>query len=636
MNFPHFAIAVFVTLGLGIATARADQANDTTAAPNVLILIADDLGWGDLSLHGNTSVDTPNLDALAMSGARLERFYVCPVCAPTRAELLTGRYHPRSGVVGVSSGLERMHPSETTIADTFRSAGYRTALFGKWHNGTQPPYHPNDRGFDEFYGFTSGHWGNYFDPLLDHNGEHVTGKGFLPNDLTDRLLEMVTQESPDPLFAILSFNTPHSPMQVPEPWWNSKRTIVTSGTLAGKENILHTQAALAMVENLDWNVGKVVSELRANSMLEETIMVFMSDNGPNGHRYNGGMRGIKGSTDEGGVRSPCFISYPSRIPEGIRLPTISGAIDLFPTLADLAGVRIPKSSNQNRNQIRREEDSPNPRPLDGVSISPLLLSASDVNGTDDAQIDPIAPNSAVDPDDDFELNPASPERLIFSHWANRVSVRSQNFRLDDRGRLYDMRSDPNQTKDCQSEFPDEYQRLSQAIERWRTDVLSKASVMKDMPFTVGGGVGRVTQLPARDADFGGSIKRSNRYPNCSFLTNWSEATDWISWPIEVLEAGNYQVEILYTLPQASVPTVLKIESGASRLIHEIQQPNDSPLRGMESDRFLRQESYVKSFAELALGTLSLEAGRQEFSIRAEMITNGQSIDLRMLTLRRVE
>ncbi|HKL20287.1 MAG TPA: sulfatase-like hydrolase/transferase, partial [Tichowtungia sp.] len=155
------------------------------AKPNIVVVLTDDQGWGDLSLHGNTQIATPNIDRLARAGAQFDRFYVSPVCSPTRAEFLTGRHHDRLGVYSTSEGGERLNADETTIADVFKAAGYQTAAFGKWHNGTQFPYHPNARGFDKFYGFCSGHWGSYFSPMLEHNGQIVQGSGFLPDDLTE-------------------------------------------------------------------------------------------------------------------------------------------------------------------------------------------------------------------------------------------------------------------------------------------------------------------------------------------------------------------------------------------------------------------------------------------------------------------
>src|ERR1051325_3121040 len=201
-------LIILVTAALIAFAASAAQ------RPNIVILLADDSGWGDYSLTRNTN--TPTIAALGRRGAVLDRFYVCPLCAPTRAEFLTGRYHSRGGVRGVSTGLERLNLDEKTIADTFKAAGYATGAFGKWHNGSQWPYHPNARGFDEYYGFTSGHWGEYFDPELDHNGTLVRGKGFITDDLTNLALDFITQHKDGPFFCYLPFNTPHSPLEVPD------------------------------------------------------------------------------------------------------------------------------------------------------------------------------------------------------------------------------------------------------------------------------------------------------------------------------------------------------------------------------------------------------------------------------------
>src|SRR5947209_15489072 len=173
-----FAIALLGTLGIG-PVAAADR-------PNVVIILSDDQGWGDLSVNGNTNLSTPNIDSLARDGAQFDRFFVCPVCSPTRAEFLTGRYHPRGGVWSTSTGGERLDLDEKTIGDTFKAAGYATAAFGKWHNGAQYPYHPNARGFDEYYGFCSGHWGEYFNCPLEQNGRLVRGEGCITDDLAAR------------------------------------------------------------------------------------------------------------------------------------------------------------------------------------------------------------------------------------------------------------------------------------------------------------------------------------------------------------------------------------------------------------------------------------------------------------------
>ena len=193
--------------------------SQTTKSPNVILILTDDQGWGDLSISGNKDISTPNIDQLALNGVRFDRFYVSPVCSPTRAEILTGRHHVRTGVYDVSKGGERIDLDEEIIAEVFKNNGYKTAAYGKWHNGMQAPYHPNTRGFDDFYGFCSGHWGSYFNPVLEHNGELVKGEGFIIDDFTNLGLKFIEENKKNPFFLYLPLNTPHSPMQVPDKFW---------------------------------------------------------------------------------------------------------------------------------------------------------------------------------------------------------------------------------------------------------------------------------------------------------------------------------------------------------------------------------------------------------------------------------
>ena len=232
-------------------------------SPNVIIILTDDQGWGDLSLHGNTNLSTPNIDRLARRGARFDRFYVCPVCSPTRAELLTGRYYPRGGVFLTSAGGERLDLDEYTVAEAFQSSGYHTAAIGKWHNGMQYPYHPNARGFEEYYGFCSGHWGNYFSPVLEQNGKITRGNGYITDDFTDHALTFIEEYKDEPFFLYMAYNTPHSPMQVPDRWWNNiaDRELEYFNRDPGREDVEFTRAALAMCENIDWNVGRIIEKL---------------------------------------------------------------------------------------------------------------------------------------------------------------------------------------------------------------------------------------------------------------------------------------------------------------------------------------------------------------------------------------
>ena len=237
--------------------------------PNVVVILTDDQGWGDLSFHGNGNLATPNIDSLARQGATLQYFYVSQVCAPTRAEFLTDRYYPRTGVSGVSTGQERLNYDETTIADLFQANGYATGAFGKWHNGTQPPYHPNNRGFDEYYGFTSGHWGHYFSPPLDHNGRKVRGNGYVVDDFTERAMAFIEEKKDTPFFCYLATFSPHTPLAAPEQFIAPYRGTVSED--AAKY--------LGMVANIDYNVGRILGRLEHLGIADKTIVVFMNDNG---------------------------------------------------------------------------------------------------------------------------------------------------------------------------------------------------------------------------------------------------------------------------------------------------------------------------------------------------------------------
>jgi len=555
----------------------------------VLVFLADDQGWGDLSVQGNTNLRTPNIDGLARDGALFERFYVCPVCSPTRAEFLTGRYHPRGGVFGVSTGGERLNLDEKTIGDFFKSAGYATAVFGKWHNGSQYPYHPNGRGFDEYYGFTSGHWGDYFNPPLEHNGQPIQGKGYITDDLADHAIAFLAKNRERPFFCYVAFNTPHSPMQVPDRWWESAKDRELKLRHQGpqREDLAMTRAALAMCENLDDNVGRVLRKLDELKLADNTIVLYFSDNGPNSWRWNGGMRGRKGSTDEGGVRAPLLLRWPGHVKPGTKVTPIAAAIDLLPTLSELTGVPVKGG-----------------KPLDGVSLAPLLLGRGE----------------------------AWPERMIFSHWSGQVSVRTQRHRLDAMGHLYDMTKDPGQERDLAKEQPQEVARLSEAVARWKRDVLAELK-KEQRPFTVGYRAFPQTPLPARDGIAHGNIKRSAGAPNCSFFTNWTSTDDRITWDIEVATAGKYEVVIGYTCARENVGSRIEMSFKDNRLAGVVAEAHDPPLRGAEHDRVPRVgESLVKDFKPLRLGVLPLEKGRGLLTLRALEIPGKQVIDVRTVLL----
>lgn len=587
-NFPFFCFLFIV----GLLSCAGDQTIEEKTKPNVILILTDDQGWGDLSINGNPNIKTPNVKALANNGVTFKYFFVSPVCSPTRAEILTGRFNPRCGVYSTSAGGERLDLDETTIAQLFQNRGYNTAAFGKWHNGMQYPYHPNGRGFDEYYGFCSGHWGHYFSPMLEHNGQIVKGEGFLPDDLTNRAMSFIESKKDEPFFVYLPYNTPHSPMQVPEEWWNKYKDIKLQGShyKSDEEVDTHTKSALAMCANIDWNIGRLTAHLDKLELTENTIILFLSDNGPNGWRWNGGMRGRKGSTDEGGVRSPLIMQWKGKLSPNIKVNQIASAIDLMPTLLDLCD--IPMHTN---------------KPVDGKSLAPLIL----------------------------KENPEWENRIVYNFFRGSLSVRNQQFRLDDADRLYNMTEDYGQTNDVSEQNPEVKEELVEAKKWYRNEVITELPENDTRTFPIGHKEYLYTQIPARDGIAHGNINRSNRWPNCSFFTNWTSLRDSITWKAEVMEDGDYEVILYYTCPEESVGATVALTFNKSQIVTRITEAHDPPLIGMAEDRDPRIESYVKDFEPMKMGILSLKKGNGTLSLKALDIPGKEVMDFRLLMFNRV-
>lgn len=570
--------------------------------PNVVVFLADDSGWGDYSINGNTNLKTPNIDSLAKAGASFDRFFVCALCAPTRAEFLTGRYHSRGGVLGVSTGQERLNTDVKTVADHFLAAGYATGAFGKWHNGSQWPYHPNARGFQEYVGYTSGHWGEYFDPPLEHNGKTFRAKGYIVDVLVGKAMDFIETNREKPFFCYIPLTTPHSPFSVPDEHWNKFKDSPVSlrGSDGEKEDLAVTRTVLAMMDNIDLNVGRVLKKLDELKLSENTIVVYFSDNGPNSTRWNGGMKGKKGVTDEGGVRSVLFFRWPGKIRAGMTVSHISGAIDLLPTLTQLAAVPVKSA-----------------KPLDGMSFSPLLLGS------------------------EWKLG----SRELMNYNGGRLSVRSQTHRLDAAGALFDMVTDPNQTKDVSNEQPEIAAQLAAAGTKWHQEVFGKpyvaaptgagkgkgkgkagggGSFADDRPYPVGYTVFPITMLPARDGIPHGGVQRSSNAPNCSYFVNWKSKDDSMTWDIEVHTAGEYEASIEYVCPEADAGSKIELSFGDGKSTGVVT-PGWYPRLLDDQDRASRKgESFMRDFHTLKLGTMPLSAGRGLLTLRALEIP-GQSV-----------
>ncbi len=594
---PHFNRRDFLkTIGLGTAalavtgcvgSSRRQAAEASKGRPNVLLIMTDDQGWGDITSHGNDVIETPVMDRIAAKGARFERFFVSPVCAPTRASLLTGRYYLRTGVNGVTRGRETMRSEEVTLAEILQQAGYATGCFGKWHNGAHYPYHPNGQGFDEFLGFCAGHWNNYFDTTLDRNGKMVKIKGYISDVLTDAAMAFIERNRERPFFCYLPYNAPHSPWQLPDGYFDR-------GKARGLDDI--TASAYGMCENLDDNIGRLLNQLDELNLAGDTIVLFLTDNGPNSDRYNGGMKGRKGSCYEGGIRVPLFIRWPGHIAPGTKVSQIAAHIDLLPTLVELCGVPMPEIL-----------------PLDGVSILPLL------EGT----------------------TANWPERMIFSHWGQRGSVRTERWRAVVEGKeweLYDMIADPGQQEDLAGRHPVVLTELSASFEAWLRDVTRAG--FDPIPIPIGHPQRREVVLPGHEAFLEPPDRKGISYNGRAgwandWVTNWTSTDACPYWEVDVVRAGRFEITLMYTCPEPDIGAQLLVEVGGQRIeciIEKAHAPDPIP----SPDRVERMEVYEKVWAPLTLGTATIPKGRTRLYVRALTRPGRTVIDLKAVRLRQVD
>lgn len=563
-----------LTILLTNAAAIAEQ----HAPPNVLVILTDDQGYGDIQSHGNPDIETPVMDALADAGARFERFYVSPVCSPTRASFLTGLYHERLGVSGTSTGKETMRLGRTTIAEVFKRAGYSTGCFGKWHNGGHYPYHPNARGFDEFFGFCLGHWNNYFDTTLERNGAPVKTKGYINDVLTDAALEFIDENRNDPFFCYIPYNTPHTPFQVPAQYFDAYKE-------RGLDDVL--ASAYGMCKNLDDNIGRLLNALDDHDLAESTIVVFFGDNGPNTDRYNDGMLGRKGSVHEGGVRNSLFIRWPAGIEPASVIKPIAAHIDLLPTLADLAGIQL------------RNKDS-----LDGKSLAPLLRG----NAND------------------------WPLRQIFSQWNGRGAVRTDQYRFTlERGKvaLFDMYKDPDEQNNIADQEPALTQELTKAYEAWYADVAKDGFDVPPIP--IGYDEMKKVTMTCSEGEWEGNLEWGGKFPNNNWATNWTSPDCKVSWDVDVVEAGEYAVTLEYICSASDLGAHVRVEAVGQRVdgvIDEAAEPNfvASP------DRVSRAEVFERVWGYKTLGTFTLPKGLTRLSIEALSIPGDAVMDLKSVQI----
>ncbi|MBN3520110.1 arylsulfatase [Algoriphagus lutimaris] len=345
--------------------------------PNIILVITDDQGYGDFGFTGNPHISTPTLDQLAQESVEFTNFYVSPVCAPTRSSLMTGRYSLRTGIRDTYNGGAMMSTEEITIAELLKKKHYVTGIFGKWHLGDNFPMRPSDQGFDESLihlsggmgqvgDFTTYYQGNrsYFDPVLWHNNQQQSYQGYCSDIFTEEAIKFIENNKDQPFFTYLSFNAPHTPLQVPDEYYQKYKDLDPSEGFGedGKPFYPMSESqkedarkVYAMVENIDDNLNKLFSKLEELEIDDRTIIIFLTDNGPQQQRYVSGLRGLKGNVFQGGVRAPLLIHYPEKYQRSKKIDQLTAHLDILPTIAEVVGI-----------------DLPNDRKIDGKSLIPLM------------------------------------------------------------------------------------------------------------------------------------------------------------------------------------------------------------------------------------------------------------------------
>lgn len=489
--------------------------------PNVVFVLTDDQGYGDLGCHGNRFLQTPHLDSFHSQSVRFTDFHCGTTCAPTRAGLLTGHHCNSAGVWHTVGGRSLLRPDEWTLADALRDAGYATGHFGKWHLGDTPPFRPHERGFTQSIwhagggiGNTGDHWGNdYFDDTYLVNGEPRQFQGYCTDVFFREALAFIAEHRDVPFFCYLAPNAPHGPWNVEAEYRNRYRDVTDNDARA---------RFYGMISNLDDNFGRLRAELRRLGLEEDTILIFSTDNGTalgvdldNGEyplegpgSFNSGMRGIKGSPYEGGHRVPLFLRYPGGgLSEGRDVGTLASYVDFMPTVLDLCGVAVPAS-----------------RSFHGQSLVPLLHDGS-------GAADTMARRILVT---DTQRVPHPMK------WRNSCTMHGP-WRLIHGKELYNIQNDPGERADVARSHPGIVARLRAGYEEWWQAVSGQFD--QDVPISLGQSAEavRITTHDIRNET--GDTAWNQRHVRQGLVVNGY-------WAVDVIQDGRYRIELFRWPPEA--------------------------------------------------------------------------------------
>ena len=551
----RFLLSYFFCVSFfGVSVRAADH-------PNVVIVITDDQGYGDLSCHGNPILKTPHLDSLYADAVRLTDYHVSPTCSPTRAAFLTGHWTNRTGVWHTIMGRSMIRENEVTMGQVFKDAGYATGMFGKWHLGDNYPFRPEDRGYTEVMrhggggvGQTPDYWDNaYFDGSYWHNGTPEPVQGFCTDVFFDYAKNFIKaqKKAGKPFLAYIATNAPHGPMHAPV---ESSEPYNQLGV--GVANFF------GMISNIDDNVGKLRKFLNEEGLEDDTIFIFTTDNGTSsGDKvFNSAMRGKKGSEYDGGHRVPFFIHWPKgKIQGGRDVGLITAHVDVLPTLIDLCGIGSPKGVE-----------------MDGTSIKPLLG------------------NSAVDWPDRILVTDS--QRVKDPIKWRKSSVMTQRWRLVNGEELYDIKADPGQKNDVSTGHPEIVSRLRKFYDEWWAEL--EPSFADATAIYLGHPQENPATLTSHDWITTGT-------------TPWNQAAirralhgkkNTGFWNVKIFEAGDYEVRLRRWPIEADLPIDAPLAAGAN-------VPGARPFRATVGKAIQPTKASIKIGDVFAEATV--EAGQKE-------------------------
>ncbi len=579
MNYLLLCLTSLVLLPLALIAAPKVKGTENKR-PNVIIVITDDQGMGDLGCHGNPIIRTPNLDNFYDEAVRFTNFHVSTTCAPTRGALMSGRHTNRLNVFHTITGRSLLFEDEVILPQVFAQNGYSTGMFGKWHLGDNYPFRPEDRGFHEVVRHGGGgigqgpdYWGNdYFDDTYWHNGKMESYDGYCTDVFFSEALKFIEQNKERPFFCYISTNAPHGPLNLPEEHYNEYKEV--------DELSERMKRFYGMITNIDDNFKRLSEKLDALHLTENTILIFMTDNGTAGGNqvFDAGLRGTKGSEYEGGHRVPFFVSWPDGgISGGRDIDELTAHYDLLPTLVDLLQLDfIPV------------------KPLDGITLKPLLYGS----GKD-------WPNRILYIDT---------QRLQNLVKYRKYSMMDSSWRLVNGVELYHLSEDLGQTHNVIEQHPEVAARLAEAYERWWQSIMKEGVNERHAYIKVGSSQENPSRISAHDMFMG---KHGGAWHQFG-ATLAAQATG--KWKIEFVEDGEYRIS-LRRFPRESGLAINEIFPEVKGNL-ELQRTMPSSVKSDFSEAYL----YV---ADLQ-GSIKIEPRQEEVTFQAPISSGKYDMEAQLI------